>query len=269
MLCGLICMIKKKKEKYGKAFALPQEEKNMSEFHIPEVPQSTSFADRSFSVNKAIARSYIWMFAGLVISAISSWFIIATNLLYSMGGILAGVLLIAQLVTVVGFSAAMYSSSATTLKVMFIIYSALTGVTIASLTEMYSAGTIYVAFAISAFYFGCLAVIGFTTNKDLTKMGTICTIGLFALIISQLIMLLFRTPMSIRLYSIVGLIMFTGLTAWDTSRLNKVMTMTDGNPVEQEKYSIFFALELYLDFVNIFLYIVRLLGMGSSSSSKN
>lgn len=120
---------------------------------------------------------------------------------------------------------------------------------------VYSAGQIAAAFGISAIYFACLAIIGKTTKMDLSKVGNICLIGLVAMIFSQFFFMLFRVGMDVRLWSVIGLLLFTGLTAWDIQKMNY---MLDG--YEDEKISIYMALQLYLDFLNIFLYILRLLG---------
>ena len=121
------------------------------------------------------------------------------------------------------------------------------------------------AFGISALYFLCLTFIGFTTKKDLSKLGTICMVGIFVIIFSQLLFMLFHVTYSARLYSIVGLILFTGITAWDVQRMNKILMITSSQAVEQEKIAIYFALQLYLDFLNIFLYILQLLGLHSDN----
>lgn len=120
---------------------------------------------------------------------------------------------------------------------------------------VYSAGQIAAAFGISAIYFACLAVIGKTTKMDLSKVGNICLIGLIAMIFSQFFFMLFRVGMDVRLWSVIGLLLFTGLTAWDIQKMNYML-----NGYEDEKISIYMALQLYLDFLNIFLYILRLLG---------
>ena len=124
-----------------------------------------------------------------------------------------------------------------------------------SLAYCYSAGQIGAAFGISAIYFACLAIVGKTTKIDLSKVGNICWIGLLAMIISQLFFMIFRVSMDVRLWSVIGLLLFTGLTAWDIQKMNYLL-----NGYEDEKISIYMALQLYLDFLNIFLYILQLIG---------
>lgn len=147
------------------------------------------------------------------------------------------------------------NTPASSMKTMFIIYSLTMGINMTSLAYCYSAGQIAAAFGISAIYFACLAVIGKTTKMDLSKVGNICLIGLIAMIFSQFFFMIFRVSMDVRLWSVIGLLLFTGLTAWDIQKMNYML-----NGYEDEKISIYMALQLYLDFLNIFLYILRLLG---------
>lgn len=206
------------------------------------------------------------MFAGLLVTAAVSWLTYATGLLNYMiyNPMIALVLCIVQIGLAFGFTYAMARASLTVLRVMFFAYAFTLGLSLSSLIYAYSATVLFAAFLICAVYFACLAFVGYTTKKDMSKVGNVCLVALIVLCITQLIMMLFRTPMSIRLYSIVGLLIFTGLTIWDVQRLNTTMLSCQGEPVAQAKWSVFFALELYLDFVNIFMYVLRLLAAGSN-----
>lgn len=219
------------------------------------------------SIKKAIMRSYAYMALGLLITAVVAYGLYASGLLLvilnRMPFLVYGSLII-QLILCFSFSAAMRSSSSTSIKVMFIIYAITMGFSMSSLGYAYGAGTIGIAFGVSALYFISLAVIGTTTKRDLTSIGSICFVGLIVLVITQLFMMLFGISSDVRLYSIIGLLLFTGITAWDVQRMNSLLVMSDGNMIEQEKIAIFMALELYLDFINIFLYILELIGIGSS-----
>lgn len=142
------------------------------------------------------------------------------------------------------------------MTMMFAGYSVLMGFTMAGLGFTYSLGQISAAFVISTVYFSCLAIIGKTTNIDLSRIGAVCIVGLLAMIITQLIFALLGTAMDVRLWSTIGLLLFTGITVWDIQKIVRMPTPY----TSEEKFSIFFALELYLDFINIFMYILRLLG---------
>lgn len=217
-------------------------------------------------IRKAILKSYMWMALGLIITAGVSYVMYSTGLLlcilYAMP-FLSFVIMFAQIALCFMMSSAMHSATSQKIKTYFIIYAITMGITMTSIGYTFDIGAIAIAFGISAFYFACLVFIGTTTKKNLTGLGTICMAALFALVISQIFMMLFRFPMNLRLYSIIGLLIFTGITAWDVQRMNQILVYNDGNVMEQEKIAIYFALELYLDFINIFLYILRLIGAGS------
>ena len=149
---------------------------------------------------------------------------------------------------------------------MFLLYAFSLGFSMSTLALSYNLGMIATAFGISALYFLCLTFIGFTTKKDLSKLGTICMVGIFVIIFSQLLFMLFHVTYSVRLYSIVGLILFTGITAWDVQRMNRLLIQSDGSVVAQDKIAIFMALQLYLDYLNIFLRILQLIGMGNRNN---
>ena len=153
------------------------------------------------------------------------------------------------------------------MKVMLIIYAICMGVSLSTIGFAYDLQTIGIAFIVSAVYFICLALIGTTTKKNLGSIGYLCFIGLFVMIITQLFMMLLHVSMDVRLLSILGLLLFTGITAWDIQRMNQLLIQSDGSVIQQDKISIFMALQLYLDFLNIFLRILQLLGMGNRNNN--
>lgn len=219
-------------------------------------------------VQHSILKAYIWMFVGLAVSGITAYFCYASHFLdymyYSLPW-LPIILLVAQIGVAIGFGVSLNRFSATTMKVLFLAYALMMGISMASIGYTYTDGIIGTAFFISALYFGCLVIVGFTTKADLTRFRSILFTGLIVLIISQVIMLFFPVSWATRLICIFGLLLFTGITAYDVQRLNKTMLYSQGQPVAQEKWAIFFAFELYLDFINIFLYILQLLGSGSNN----
>ena len=227
----------------------------------------TSFYSQN-EVKKSVLNSYLWMAIGLMVTGAVSFGLYRSGafvaLIYKMP-LLAFALLIAQVVLVIVFSSQLArNTSAMTMKVLFLLYSLTLGFSMTSIFLTYSEGVIFVAFMVAALYFVCLVLIGVTTKKDMSRMGSICFTGLIAMIISQVLLSLFGIGMDTRLMCLAGLLLFTGITVWDVQRMNKIMTLNDGTIVSREKLSIYFALELYLDFINIFLYILQLLGMGSS-----
>ena len=206
----------------------------------------------------SLYKVYAWMMVGLGITAITS------ALLYVSGAFLfliqIPMMSILLFLVQIGLTIAMSrnlsrDTSSSSMKTMFIIYSLTMGINMTSLAYCYSAGQIGAAFGISAIYFACLAIVGKTTKIDLSKVGNICWIGLLAMIVSQLFFMIFRVSMDVRLWSVIGLLLFTGLTAWDIQKMNYLL-----NGYEDEKISIYMALQLYLDFLNIFLYVLQLIG---------
>lgn len=228
--------------------------------------QNNSWSSPYGDTRKAVLNSFMWMFGGLLLTAATSFLLYSSGfflrMLYSMP-MLSLILAIAQIALVIGFSAAANKATAQGMKVLFLLYSVTLGISMTSLAYVYNFGSIAIAFTVAAVYFGCLVIIGFTTKRDLTKVGTLMIAGLIALVITQLVMMLFRINMDTRLISIIGLLLFTGITAWDVQRMHKTLYITQNDSMMQEKMSIYFALELYLDFINIFLYILRLIGNNS------
>lgn len=242
--------------------------------HLPELPEELRKAqpphfDAALE-NKSLNSAFLQMGAGLLVTAATSFIFYATGLyaLFFQIPMLALILMIGQLGIAVAFGAAMNKASVATMRAMFYGYAVLTGITFSSLAAVYTGSTLFTAFLISSVYFFCLAFVGMTTKRDMSKIGTFCLVALIALLVSQLLMMLFGTPMSVRLYSILGLLIFTGITVWDVSRMKKILALNFEDGVTAQKLSTFFALQLYLDFVNIFLYVLRLVAAGSGSSSR-
>lgn len=219
------------------------------------------YSDATFSRTSqhSLVVTFAWMVVGLLISAITSIVFLASGLVYYVftSRFLSIALMLAQIGIAIYFSSVLSYASSGKLKGLFVLYAITLGISLTPICLSYGLGTISLAFIVTAIYFACLAVVGMTTKKDLTKLGTICLSGLFALIITQGLLALFRIPMSTRMICIIGLLLFTGITAWDMNRLTRLSSFS---MVDQDRFSIYMALELYLDFINIFLYILRLLG---------
>lgn len=222
----------------------------------------TSLEARDFLKN-SLTKVYGWMGIGLALTGLTStvlyttgWFLQLIQTVPAM----AMILLVAQVVLVLAFSFGANKLSATGMKIVYLLYALTLGFTMTSLAYVYDLGTISLAFLITAVYFFCLVAVGMTTNLDLSKIGVICMIGLIAIILSQILMMIFHVSLDTRLMSIFGLLIFTGLTAYDVQRANVILSGLDNAGQQQEKMVIYMALQLYLDFINIFLYIVRILG---------
>ncbi len=231
----------------------------MSKENTISTPQARS--------NTLLKNVYLWMTAGLALTAVVAYFI-GTNesllkKMYSSGIIYA--LIIAQLVIVVVLSARLQKMSSISAMMWFAVYSICTGAMLSSVFVVYTGAVIYRAFFTTALMFGGMSIYAMTTKKDLSRMGSILMMALWGLIISSLINLIFKSDGLYYLMSYIGVVVFCGLTAWDTQKIIRLNNQY-GYDIDEEtfiKLSIICALELYLDFINIFLYLLRIFGRGN------
>lgn len=207
---------------------------------------------------------YVWMTLALVITGFVSMYVAQSYQLISFifGNRLAlWGMLIAELAVVFYLSARINSISFTKATVMFIIYSILNGATLASIFLVYTMSSIASTFFVAAGTFGVMALYGYVTKSDLTRIGNICLMALIGLIIATLVSMFWHNSMLQMIITYVGVILFVGLTAYDSQKIKRLLT-ADGIEVTEEtqKIALLGALTLYLDFINLFLYLLRLLG---------
>ena len=207
---------------------------------------------------------YVWMTLALVITGFVSMYVAQSYQLISFifGNKLAlWGMLIAELAVVFYLSARINSISFTKATVMFIIYSILNGATLASIFLVYTMSSIASTFFVAAGTFGVMALYGYVTKSDLTRIGNICLMALIGLIIATSVSLFWQNSMLQMIITYVGVILFVGLTAYDSQKIKRLLT-ADGIEVTEEtqKIALLGALTLYLDFINLFLYLLRLLG---------
>lgn len=208
---------------------------------------------------------YSWMVLALVISAVCAY-ATATNeviLRFVFGNtVVFFSLVIAELVVVFTLSALIRKMGPALAAFMFILYSILNGVTLASVFLAYTGASVVKVFLITAGMFACMSLYGRFTKTDLRSAGRYLMMALFGIIIASVVNLLFRSSMLDWIISMVSVVVFTGLTAYDTQKLYVVAEHSDGSDIFA-KASIIGALELYLDFINIFLSLLRLFGKSS------
>lgn len=207
---------------------------------------------------------YVWMTLALIITGFVSMYVAQSYQLVSFifGNRLAlWGMLIAELAVVFYLSARINSISFTKATVMFIIYSILNGATLASIFLVYTMSSIASTFFVAAGTFGVMALYGYITKSDLTRIGNICLMALIGLIIATLVSLFWQNSMLQMIITYAGVILFVGLTAYDSQKIKRLLT-ADGIEVTEEtqKIALLGALTLYLDFINLFLYLLRLLG---------
>ena len=207
---------------------------------------------------------YVWMTLALVITGFVSMYVAQSYQLVSFifGNRLAlWGMLIAELAVVFYLSARINSISFTKATVMFIIYSILNGATLASIFLVYTMSSIASTFFVAAGTFGVMALYGYITKSDLTRIGNICLMALIGLIIATLVSMFWQNSMLQMIITYAGVILFVGLTAYDSQKIKRLLT-ADGIEVTEEtqKIALLGALTLYLDFINLFLYLLRMLG---------
>ena len=218
------------------------------------------YAEPSMNASDYMTRTYRWMASGLLITFAMAYITATTPLIYLVDSLYL-VLTIAELALVFVLSSRVQNMSVDAARAMFFGYALLNGMVLSYYFIVFSVGTLVMALLATAVYFGLMAVYGTTTHKDLTGWGPRLMMGLVALIVTSLIGMLFGFGFGGSvLYCGIGLVLFMLLTAYDTQKLQQMYAYYAGDPELAEKASIYGALTLYLDFINIFLYVVRLLG---------
>lgn len=214
----------------------------------------------SLTVSKFMSHVYGWMTFGLLITAVVSYVIGSDQeLLFSLRKMMMPLVLV-QFGLVIGLSWGINKISVGAATFMFLLYSFVTGVFFSPLFAAYSISSLGQTFAVTAGAFGGLALYGSTTKRDLTAMGTFMVMGLWGIIIASLANFFFKSQGLDLIVSFAGVIIFSGLTAWDTQKLK---TFGMNNPISTEqgqKTAIIGALMLYLDFINLFLFLLRFMG---------
>jgi len=210
---------------------------------------------------------YVWMGLGLTITAIVALFISTnTSIMSSLvknPALLWGAI-IAQFAIVLVLSFAINKLSPSLAGILFLVYSGVTGVSMAFIVSFYTSASVAIAFGTTATLFGVMTIFAFTTKMDLTKWGTFLIMGLVGLVVSSLLnIFLFKSAGFDMVLSYFGVILFTGLTAYDTFRIKKMAESPEFALQGSDavlRLSIMGALHLYLDFINLFLYILRIFG---------
>lgn len=207
---------------------------------------------------------YIWMTLALVITAFVSMYVAQSYTLLAtiaQNSILFWGLLIAEIGVVWYLSARINHISFTKATILFIIYSILNGVSLSFIFAIYTATSIASTFFITAGTFAVMAVFGYVTKKDLSKIGSICIMALIGIIIASLVNIFLKSAMMDMVISYIGVLLFVGLTAYDTQKIKRLLSADDMEINETtQKIALLGAMTLYLDFINLFLYLLRLLG---------
>lgn len=218
------------------------------------------YGERTMSASDYMTRTYRWMACGLLITFAMAYVTATTSLLYLVDSLYL-VLTIAELALVIVLSSRVQNMSVEAARATFFGYALLNGMVLSYYFVAFSAGTLVLALLATSLYFGLMAVYGTTTHKDLTGWGPRLMMALVAMLITGFAGMLFGFGFgSSVLYCGIGLVIFMLLTAYDTQKLQQMYSYYAADSEMAEKASIYGALTLYLDFINIFLYVVRLMG---------
>ena len=242
----------------------------MSENIYPVQPegQTPYGVARQETLSQYTAKTFGIMFLGLLvtfgIAAFLGWtqagFELMVNVIVAVPAI-STILLVAQLVVVIAMSAAIRKLSPAVATACFFVYSVLTGLTFGLIFWAYDVVSLALVFGFTALYFGGMAVFGYVTKMDLTRLRPILMGGLIALIVFNLLMLFIPGLQAAdRIMCTIGVVIFLGFTAYDTQKIKAYYYGFQGDDAMLKKASVISALELYLDFINLFLYLLRIFG---------
>ena len=203
---------------------------------------------------------YTWMTLALLITGVTAFGVASSPTLFmSLSKMMWG-LIIAELALVFILSGAINRLSLGTATLMFIGYSVLNGAMLSSIFLVYEPMVIAKVFFITAGTFGAMAVYGYTTKKDLTSMGKILFMALIGLIIATMVNMFLKSPVFDYILSYIGVAIFIGLTAWDSQKIKEMLQTQYDMSEGAQKLALLGALTLYLDFINLFLYLLRIFG---------
>lgn len=217
----------------------------------------------TIAVPALIRKVYTWMAMALTITGITAYGVATSPNLIEMiltNKLLFWGLIIAELGMVMALSARLHKLSLTSATLLFILYSVLNGATLSVIFLAYTMTSIATTFFVTAGTFGVMSIYGYTTKTNLDSIGKFLTMALIGLIIAIVINLFLGNSMFEIIISGIGVLVFVGLTAWDTQKIKRMIASVDFMDDSAQKLALIGALSLYLDFINLFLFLLRFLG---------
>lgn len=235
---------------------------NYNRFDIQELP-----ADQQLSMAVAfpvlMRKVYVWMTLALVITGMTAYGVASSpgilQMMFSNTAVF-WVLVIAEIALVVGVSAAINRLSLATATLMFIIYSVINGALLSPIFLVYTASSISTVFFITAGTFAAMAVVGYTTKTDLSSMGKYLLMALIGMIIATIVNVFIKSEGMTLILSYIGVLVFVGLTAYDSQKIKQMLLQAPDASEASQKLALLGALSLYLDFINLFIYLLRIFG---------
>ena len=206
---------------------------------------------------------YVWMTLALMITGATAYGVATSpgiQMALFSNQLLFWGLVIAEFALVIGISAAINRLSLTTATLMFVLYSVINGAMLSSIFLIYTMSSIASVFFITAGTFGVMALIGYTTKKDLTSMGRILFMALIGIIIATVVNIFLKSSGLQMIVSYLGVLIFVGLTAYDSQKIKRTLQLAPDAGEGAQKLALLGALTLYLDFVNLFIYLLRIFG---------
>ena len=223
-----------------------------------------SIPTQSATVVGSLMKSvYMWMTLALGITGVVALYVAqSADLLYSIfsNSILFWGLIIAEFALVMVISARLLKMSFTTALMLFMLYSVINGLTLSVIFALYTKASVASTFFVTAGTFGIMSLIGYFTKKDLSKLGGILFMLLIGLVIATLVNIFWANDTLYWITTYAGVLIFVGLTVYDTNKIKRMLESTYGEDEITQKLALMGALTLYLDFINLFLYLLRILG---------
>lgn len=224
----------------------------------PSTPRTDAFFNTLFQ------QVYGWMAGGLALTGLIAWWVSQSDamlgLVFGNQAVFFG-LIIAELALVFGLSWGLTRLSAAVATSAFLLYAALNGITMAAIFLVYTNESIASTFLVTAGTFGAISMYGYTTKRDLTSWGSYFFMGLIGLILASVVNIFLQSSALYWITTYAGVLIFVGLTAYDTQKIKDLSARADATDTETfQKLAIMGALRLYLDFINLFLYLLRILG---------
>lgn len=224
-----------------------------------------SQAEQADMARTFMVKVFSWMAVALALSGFTAYLFgnssLITTLISETGMTPLGwIVMLAPLAFVLIMSFGIQRIPLPILTLLFIGYSVLTGMSLSFIFLIYTASSIYQVFAIAGAMFGAMAIAGYTTNTDLTKFGSLLIMALIGIIVASLVNMFMHSEQMSYIISFFGVLVFTGLTAYDVQKLKRIGSGVEYGTEATDKLAIMGALSLYLDFVNLFLYLLRLFG---------
>ena len=233
------------------------------EFSNSNVITSDSQMEMSAAFPVLIRKVYMWMSLALVITGFTAYYVATNETILTTiftNQILFWGLIIAELGLVFGLSAAINRLSLTTATLMFVLYSVINGATMSFIFLHYTMSSITSVFFITAGTFAVMALFGYFTKTDLSSMGKILFMALIGIIIATIVNIFVKSSGLEMILNYLGVLVFVGLTAYDTQKIKQMLQMAPDAGEGAQKIALLGALSLYLDFINLFLYLLRIFG---------